>query len=166
MEASAFDLVRGYSANVSAETRAFFLEVHDRLNKSLSGKDLQQLIHTAFSLKRLKVEKKMEKRREGFAAIGQDLERLKRDVDEKLHWMGEYVVDIMEEAKGAAVETLNMFFEFDVNNTELPREAKQRVRDAKAAVMSTVRCHYADGVRLLSRILLHSKEENARIQEI
>jgi hypothetical protein len=138
METFAFDLTRVQKENTSAEIRALFLEVYDRLNKSLSGKELQQLIHTAFSLKLMKAERKMEKRREAFLLIGQEVDGLKRAVDEKLTWMSEYVVDVMEEAKRAAVGTLNTFLEIAENNTELPREAKQRAKDTKAMAMPTV----------------------------
>jgi hypothetical protein len=133
MEGVAFDLARGQKANASAEIRALFVEVRNRLNRSLSGKELQELIHSAFTLKLMKAEKKMEKRRESFAAIGQELEGLTRAVDEKLKWMSGYVVDVTEEAKKAAVETLNTFLLIAENNTELPREAKQRAKDVRAA---------------------------------
>jgi CII-binding regulator of phage lambda lysogenization HflD len=128
----------GKKGNTSAEIRALFLEVRDLLNQSLSAKELQQLIHTAFSLQLTKAERKMEKRREAFLLIGQELDGLKRVVDEKLQWMSEYVVDVMEEVKQAAVGTVNTFLQIAENNTELPREAKQRPKKTKEIAVSTV----------------------------
>jgi hypothetical protein len=138
MEAAAFDLTRVQKSNTTDQIRSLFLEVRDRLNKSLSGKQLQGLVQAAFALKLMKAERKMEKRREAFLAIGEELDALQRAVDDRLKWMSEYVVDVMFEAKAAAVDTLNTFLHLAENNTELPREAKMRAKDARAAAIPTL----------------------------
>jgi hypothetical protein len=135
MEEAAFKLGRAAHPNATDDIRALLVEVRERLNKSLSALDVQKLMHAAFTIRLMKVEKKMEKRRGAFLGISQDLGSLKTAVAGRLSWLSDYIFDAMREAQTAAVDTLDAFLQIAKNNTELSREAKTRAREAKAAVL-------------------------------
>jgi hypothetical protein len=135
MEESAFKLGRAAHGNATDEIRALLVEVRERLNKSLSAADVKRLMHAAFGLRLVKVEKKIEKKKGAFLGISEDLHILKMAIVHKLYWLTVYVRDTMVEAKVTAVDTLNAFLEIAKNSTELAREAKTRAREANAAVL-------------------------------
>jgi hypothetical protein len=118
----------------TAETiRNLFREVLQRLQETLFTSDLDTLVHTNFAYDLMRAEKKMEKRKTAFGGVSQDLTFLKKNVDEKVRYLKDYVVEVMNGAKKDAVDTLKVFLNATKDAEKLAMEAKKGRRESKYA---------------------------------
>ena len=128
MEEAMYVLEKGDSSNTTKEIKEILGEIRGRIGETMSVRDLQQLIQATLAVNLMKIERKMEKRREAFLQIANDLETLKGGIDEKVKWLGAYVANAMAEAKKDAVDTLAVFL-------KLTKESKKFKTDAKSMSM-------------------------------
>ena len=143
MERAAYSLSKVDDKNTTLELKALLSEIRERLNQSLTAKDLEKLIHATMAVNLLKVERKIDKRRKAFAEISSELDVLKKSINERLEWLGEYVVDVMTQSKKDAVNTLSIFLNLTNETDVLKEESKSRAKDAKSNFVPPLLCTVA-----------------------
>lgn len=111
--------------------------LQNSLQNTLSIDQLKELIGSKLQKHLSRIEHKIEKRKNSFKEIGDEMKTIVRAVEIKTQWLNDYVIESMSSAKDEAVITLSKFINMTADAQNLPLMAKNTAKDIKSEWIPT-----------------------------